>query len=158
MYKTIADMCAHLQNCTLRRLTVVSVPQTKYNLALAKQLCRQGFITNVQQGSHEGPDELNLPNSSEDVKNRRIWIQMKYRENEPVIHSISPTSTKNKRISLKWPEVQKICTGSSVSQKKGIVRPLTMGECLFIKTDLGIMEAREAIQQRKGGLCICRVK
>ena len=34
---------------------------------------------------------------------------------------------------------------------------LTLGESLFLSTDVGILEAREAVEKKRGGLLLCRV-
>jgi small subunit ribosomal protein S8 len=32
-----------------------------------------------------------------------------------------------------------------------------MGECLFLSTDRGVLEVREAMERKVGGLVLCRV-
>lgn len=36
----------------------------------------------------------------------------------------------------------------------GLTRP---GECLFVSTDRGVLEARECVERKVGGMILCRV-
>ena len=38
-----------------------------------------------------------------------------------------------------------------------MIKGLGMGECMFIGTDKGVFEARDAVRRRVGGEAICRV-
>ena len=43
-------------------------------------------------------------------------------------------------------------------EKRGYVRGLrSVGEALFVTTDRGILEIREAVERRVGGMVLCRV-
>lgn len=43
-------------------------------------------------------------------------------------------------------------------REAGFVRGLTgVGECLFVSTDRGVLEARECVERRVGGMLLCRV-
>ena len=37
---------------------------------------------------------------------------------------------------------------------EGLRRP---GECIYVSTDKGVMEARECVERRIGGMLLCRV-
>jgi ribosomal protein S8 len=38
------------------------------------------------------------------------------------------------------------------------IRGLTkLGECLFVSTDRGVLEARECVEKKVGGMLLCRV-
>ena len=50
-------------------------------------------------------------------------------------------------------ELEALCRG----EKRGYVRGLRgVGECLFVSTDRGIMEARECVERKLGGMLLCR--
>lgn len=43
-------------------------------------------------------------------------------------------------------------------RKEGEVDGLTnVGECLFVSTDRGVLEARECVERKVGGMLLCRV-
>jgi small subunit ribosomal protein S8 len=39
----------------------------------------------------------------------------------------------------------------------GMHQGLNMGECMFLSTDRGVLELREALERKVGGLVLCRV-
>jgi ribosomal protein S8 len=85
---------------------------------------------------------------------RRLWLGLKYWNNTPVISEMKLVSKPTKRITLDYRALAKITRGFQQGEVKGMTRP---GECLFIGTDRGIMEAREAVKRQIGGLVYCRV-
>lgn len=48
----------------------------------------------------------------------------------------------------------KVVRGRESSGVKGLVKP---GESLFVSTDRGVLEARECVERRVGGMLLCRV-
>lgn len=50
--------------------------------------------------------------------------------------------------------LRELCEGRDFAY----VKALQPGECLFVSTDRGIMEAREAVKRKIGGMVMCRVK
>lgn len=43
-------------------------------------------------------------------------------------------------------------------KESGFVKGLNkVGECLYVSTDKGILEARECVERRIGGMLLCRV-
>ena len=79
---------------------------------------------------------------------------MKYWNNEPVLKSMKMVSKPTKRIWMDVEGLGKVVRG----RKEGEVLGLTnVGECLFVSTDRGIMEARECVERKVGGMLLCRV-
>lgn len=48
----------------------------------------------------------------------------------------------------------KLVKGRDANYIKGLTKP---GECLFVSTDRGVMEARECVERKIGGMLLCRV-
>ncbi len=63
-------------------------------------------------------------------------------------------SKPTKRIWMDSDALGKIIRGKGAGDVKGLTSP---GECLFVTTDRGIMEARECVERRVGGMLLCRV-
>lgn len=80
---------------------------------------------------------------------------LKYWQSEPVLGKVQLISKPKRRISLKVDELRKILRGERSGQVEGLRSP---GECIFLSTDRGIMEARECIEKKTGGLALCRVR
>ncbi|KAF2137542.1 uncharacterized protein K452DRAFT_278544 [Aplosporella prunicola CBS 121167] len=85
---------------------------------------------------------------------QRLWLGLKYWNNTPVLSSMKLVSKPTKRIYLKHKELELVVLGRDTGNVKGLTKP---GECLFITTDKGIMEIREAVEKKLGGSPLCRV-
>jgi len=154
----IANACAHLQNASRARLGLTSIPNTKYNLHLALALHRAGFLSSVTRGGPHPPplDQLSSyepePVTSANVATRRIWVGLKYWNNEPVLKHCSAISKPSRLVTSTIPDLGRVTRGFSA----GMVPGLNLGECLFLSTDRGVLEVREALEKKVGGLVLCR--
>lgn len=84
---------------------------------------------------------------------RRIWLGLKYWNNEPVLRNMSLISKPTREIRAKVADLRKLVAG----RKAGIANPLTNpGDCLFVSTEIGILEAREALERVRGGVLLVR--
>lgn len=79
---------------------------------------------------------------------------MKYYNNEPVLGSMGMVSKPTKRIWMDVEGLGRIVRGREAGFVKGLTRP---GECLFVSTDRGVMEARDCVERKVGGMLLCRV-
>lgn len=79
---------------------------------------------------------------------------MKYWNNEPVLGKMEMVSKPTKRIWMDVEGLGGVIRGREAGHVKGLTRP---GECLFVSTDKGILEARECVERRVGGMLLCRV-
>lgn len=153
------NACAHLSNVAKARLGMTSLPSTKVNLALALALHRAGFISTVHRGGPEPPSQQELSQPPEPVTHtnaasRRLWLGMKYYNNEPVLRHMSSITKPKRPITLKAEELHRVVRG--FPSRDGLVKGLRMGECVFVMTDKGMMEGREALRRNLGGLVVCR--
>ncbi|GAB7338065.1 hypothetical protein MBLNU457_4433t1 [Dothideomycetes sp. NU457] len=167
----LSHVCSHLQNASLGRLGLTSIPLSKMHLSLTLLLQKQGFLSSVTLGGKSPPAKL-VPtphtddpatlaaaaNVEEQVTqanraSRRLWLGMKYWDGEPVLRKMQMVSKPTKRIWISSEDIQKIVRGHDAAHVKGLTR---IGECLFITTDKGIMEARECAERRIGGMVLCR--
>ena len=71
-----------------------------------------------------------------------------------MLRKMNMVSKPTKRIWISSHDIQKIVRGQDAQHVKGMTR---VGECLFITTDKGIMEARECAERKIGGMVLCRV-
>ncbi|KAB5584848.1 ribosomal protein S8-like protein [Coniochaeta sp. 2T2.1] len=154
--QSIANACSHLQNASRARLGLTSVPNTKYNLRLLLALHRAGFVSSVTRGGPSPPQDLNAepePVTSQNVATRRLWVGLKYWDNEPVMRNIQPVSRPSRAVTSDLKELSRIARGFEA----GYVKGLNLGETLFLSTDRGVLEVREALERKVGGLVLCRV-
>src|SRR5690242_17464801 len=95
---SLVNTCSHLQNATRARLGLTSLPNTKYNLRLALAMHRAGLISSVTRGGATPPAPETLltaasePVTTANVATRRLWLGLKYWNNEPIIRSVQSIS------------------------------------------------------------------
>ena len=173
----LAHVCSHMQNASLARLGLTSVPLSKLHLSLSLHLQKQGFLSSVNLGGPSPPAKLLPPSSSEpsavtsqqqkssvleqaetvtqeNRASRRLWLGMKYWDGEPVLKKMQMLSKPTKRIWLDSQELGLIVRGRDAQFVRGM---RGVGECIFVSTDRGIMEARECVERKIGGMVLCRV-
>ena len=99
----------------------------------------------------EQPDrETLIPRNAAE---RRIWLGMKYWNNEPVLSKISLISKPTRRIWMDSEDFRLLTKG----KKRGYVDGLSqIGECIYVTTDRGILEVRECVRRGVGGMLLCR--
>ena len=147
------DLCARLQNAFRARHARVSVSHTTQNLGILSILLRAGFITNITRGTVEAPSPEKFVEAGE--AQRRIWADLKYRNDRPVLESMHLVSKPSKRVFMDISEIRRLCTGRSAKT----VKPLGMSEIAILRTnnkEYEWLEAREALQLRLSGEVICR--
>jgi small subunit ribosomal protein S8 len=155
----IAHACSHLQNASNARLGLTSIPNRKYNLFLALALQRSGFISSVTRGGPHPPTQEEIlsatpePVTPANVATRRLWLGLKYWNNKPVMSRLETISKPKRLVTLDLKELGKVARGFP----SGPVKGLTLGECLFVATDRGVLEVREALDRKAGGVVLCRV-
>lgn len=177
----LAHVCSHLTNASKGRLGLTSIPSSKLHLHLTLALLKAGFISTVVRGGAEPPPAHKLlshpvptsgqpepgehlikawegyiiePVTRENIASRRLWLGLKYWNNEPVLEKMSLISKPTRRIHMDTEGLSNLVRGKESGMVKGIRQP---GECIFVSTDKGLMEARECVERRIGGQLLCRV-
>ncbi|KAH9899126.1 ribosomal protein S8 [Epithele typhae] len=148
------NLCSHIQNAFRTRHQRIAVHHNTQNLAILSILLRNGFLSNVTRGTIKAPspDDFLLAGDAE----KRIWAELKYREDQPVLTGIELVSKPNKPVFMDSNDIRRLCTGRHVQN----VKPLRMGEIAIVKTqsrEHQWVEAREALELRlPRGEVICR--
>lgn len=152
------DLCARLQNAFRARHLRVGLTHSTQNLGILNILLRSGFLTTLTRGtllSGPSPDAFSSPTTNE--AQRRIWADLKYREDRPVLNHMELVSRPSKRVFMSLAEIRLICTG----RRAGTVKPLGLGEIAVVRTksrEHEWVEAREALQLKLGGEVVCRAR
>lgn len=92
------------------------------------------------------------PLTHANVAKSRLWIGLKYWDGKPVMQNVSPVSTPKRKVQAKLEGLERMVRGLPWKAVPG----LTLGESLFLTTDVGVLEAREAIERHRGGMLLCR--
>ncbi|OBZ90612.1 37S ribosomal protein S8, mitochondrial [Choanephora cucurbitarum] len=148
----VHDLCARIQNGFRARLQSIAIPETKMNLAISNILYREGFLTSVTRGDHVAPDNSYTPTTNENVATRRIWINLKYKENLPALSRLNLVSKPSKKVYFTVNELKNITNG----RRAQYIKPLQPGEIAIVNTNRGVLEVNEAIEKNVGGEVICR--
>ncbi|KAI1432832.1 ribosomal protein S8 [Xylaria sp. CBS 124048] len=155
----VVNMAAHLTNASRAKLGLTSVPVTKANLQILLAMHKAGYLSFVTRGNTAPPDLDNVPTyvpeplTNANVSNQRLWLGLKYINGEPVLRHITSISKPKRPITAKLAALDKLVRGFDANYQRG----LSLGESLFVRTDRGTMEAREAVEKKLGGLLMCRV-
>ncbi len=149
---TVHDICARVQNGFRARLQSIAVPDTKMNRAISMILYQQGFISSVQRGNHLEPDTEFVQTQPHNIASRRLWLDLKYRNNQPVLKSMSVVSKGSKRVYMKVDELKDLMSG----KRAKFIPPIQLGEIAIINTSRGVLEIKDAIEQNHGGEVLCR--
>lgn len=70
-----------------------------------------------------------------------------------MLKKMNMVSKPTKRIWIGHADIERLIRGEDAAHVKGLTR---IGECMFLTTDQGIMEARECAQRKIGGMVLCR--
>lgn len=113
-----------------------------------------GEVVGGGLGADDDDDVVGETITQENVSSRRLWVGMKYYNGRPVLEKMRLVSKPTRRV---WASVADIA-GLVKGERKGYVNGLRgIGESMFVTTDRGIMEARECVERRIGGMLLCRV-
>ncbi|KAF7731547.1 hypothetical protein EC973_009311 [Apophysomyces ossiformis] len=148
----VHDLCARIQNGFRARLQTIAIPETKMNLAISQVLYREGFLSSVSRGNHVGPDTTYTPTTPDNVATRRLWLNLKYKENQPVLSKLSIVSKPSKKVTFTVNEMKNMANG----RRAKFIKPLQPGEIAIMNTNCGVLELQEAIQKNVGGEILCR--
>ncbi|KAG0043181.1 hypothetical protein BGZ83_011753 [Gryganskiella cystojenkinii] len=147
------DLCARVQNGFRAKLRRIAVPDTKLNLAISNVLYKEGFIASVARGNHVEPDTAEyVPTTPDNIATRRLWLELKYNNDEPVLKKMSAVSKPSKKVVMKLPELQNLAAGN----RSQFIKGLQPGEIAILTTSYGVLELREALEKGAGGEVLCR--
>ncbi|KAI9752952.1 MAG: hypothetical protein M1815_000209 [Lichina confinis] len=160
----LGHVCSHLQNVSKARLGFTSVPSSNLIHQLMLSLQASGFVSYVVRGGLEPPVMLSPtsiepetppePVTQANVASRRLWLGMKYWNNQPVLSKMSLISKPTRRTWMDIHGLGQLARGKDANYVKGMRQP---GECIFLSTDRGVMELRECVERKVGGMLLCRV-
>ncbi|CDM33442.1 hypothetical protein DTO013E5_7310 [Penicillium roqueforti] len=164
----LSAVCSHLNNATKARLALTSIPNSNLHLKLSLALQNSGYISSVARGGPTPPPAhgiLGFPAVNDEVEgietitrdnvaSRRLWLGLKYWQNESVLGKIQMVSKPTRRVNIDVEGLRRVVRGEQSGFVAGLRSP---GESLYLSTDRGILEARECVEKKLGGLVLCRV-
>lgn len=97
------------------------------------------------------------PVTEANVAKMRLWLGLKYWDGKPVLGKANAISTPKRLMTANIRELARLTRGFPTKVDGGVIRGLNLGECLFVSTSQGVLEVREALAKKQGGLLVCRV-
>ena len=125
----IADMITRIRNAQLRKLSTVTIPNSKLRAKILDVLKVEGYISTYKI-------------SSENQNTKSLIVDLKYQNGLPVIKEIKRVSKPGRRIYAKADSISKIQNGLGVA---------------IVSTSIGIMSDNDARMKNVGGEIICKV-
>lgn len=95
--------------------------------------------------------------TSANVAKMRLWLGLKYWDGKPVLSKAHVISKPSRLMMVKAEELGRLTRGFPTKIRGGVVPGLNLGECMFVSTSRGVLEVREALAKKVGGLLLCRV-
>lgn len=121
-------LCSHLQNVSRAAIARTPVPYTNSSLAISTILLRHGLISNVSLGSPTAANPA-IFNSLAPTQ-RRLWLDLKYRNGLPVLRRMELISKPSFHIHVTRDELGRILRGKRARNISGV----GMGEIVVVKT------------------------
>jgi ribosomal protein S8 len=146
------ELCTHLRNGARAGLRRLCLHNTNQNFAILSILLRHGFITSLTLGTTREPSPQEFRAAS--VAQKRIWAEMKYKDNRPVLGDIQLVSKPSRKLYFDPDELKRLVSG----QRAKMIKGLTLGEIVVVDTrEAGFLEGREALGLGIGGEVVARV-
>ena len=151
----LANFCSHIKNVTNVHVATTSVPFSRLHLQVALGLYREGFISSIQKGSTTGPDLKPVEVTPDNISSRRLWLGLKYLNNQSVIRDFSLVLNPGRKVNLTPTEIKALASGLPVR----FIKPLQPAECIFVRTPADeVLEVQEAAKKDLKGMVLCRIK
>lgn len=154
----IPNLCSHISNSFRAGLRRTAVPATKLNRAVCGILYREGFVSAVLQGDVHGPDPSGheVPITPDNIALRRLWLELKYRDNEPVLRNMKAISLPSRRVYATVDELKAVAAGRRNAH--ALMKPADVGQITILDTAFGVLDMNEALLKSVGGEVLAIVK
>ncbi|KAF7541170.1 hypothetical protein G7054_g837 [Neopestalotiopsis clavispora] len=152
--KNLANVCSHLQNASKARLGLTSAPWNTSNLNLLLSLQRTGFLSFVTRGGAVPPDPSTLstyepePLNTSTVARQRLWVGLKYSNNEPVMKSLQVISRPTRPVTAKLEHLERLARGWDSGPTRLIQKGLNLGECMYVSTPRASWRSARRLRER----------
>ena len=128
MQDPISDMLTRIRNASKAGLSQVSMPSSKMKLAIAKEMKKEGFVSEVIEEA--------------DKVGKKLTIKLKYHNGKSVIEGLKRISSPSCRIYCKCDEIPNVRNGLGTA---------------IISTSGGVMSGTTAKKKKLGGEILCHI-
>ncbi|KAI8903577.1 ribosomal protein S8 [Gorgonomyces haynaldii] len=150
----VHHLCSYLENATKYGYSRIQVPYSNTNKSILHILYQEGLVSRVSTGDKKGPFELGfqVPVTLFNRADARLWVDLKYRHGESVLKQMRTISKPSRRIYASANELRAI---ASAKEASSLLKAQKVGQITIVKTPIGIVEMKEAIQKSVGGEVLC---
>ncbi|KAJ3412969.1 hypothetical protein HDV05_008684 [Chytridiales sp. JEL 0842] len=151
----IYNLCSQILNSTRWGFRRIALPESKTNRAIISILYNEGLITSFSSGDTTGPFQRGheVPPTPDTLSRRRIWVDLKYRDGEPVLKKLQVVSKPSRRVFATVEELKAVA--SLKNAKGGLLKAGEVGGVTILETAYGVIELREALKKDVGGEVLC---
>ncbi|KAJ3243211.1 hypothetical protein HDU78_000745 [Chytriomyces hyalinus] len=150
-------LSSHIKNAFRHRQARIAVPESKQNRAIVQILYDEGFVAAVQTGDTLGPYNIGVqvPITPDNLSRRRIWLDLKYSQGEPVLADMRAISKPSRRVFASAQELKMVAAARKASP---LLKGAQVGQVTILKTVYGIIELKDALKKNVGGEVLCIAK
>ena len=137
MLDPISDMLTRIRNAQMANHQIVTMPSSKFKVAIAEVLKSEGFISDFSVIENKSKRTLSLVLRYVDMGNSSVNSLQR-----PAITKINRLSTQGQRTYVRAGNINKVKNGYGIN---------------IISTSQGVMTGSQAYKKRLGGEVICEV-
>ncbi|KAJ3287475.1 hypothetical protein HK104_008565 [Borealophlyctis nickersoniae] len=147
-------LCSKIENAFKSHIRRIAVPNSKTNRAICQILYEEGFLQSIASGDIQGPFQRGeeVPLTPSNISKRRIWLDLKYKDGDPVLNKMRCISKPSRKIFASPQELQAIAAARRASP---LLKAQEVGQVTIIDSPFGIIELKEAIKKNVGGEVMC---
>lgn len=120
-------LLSNLKTTSAAQIAQSPFPFSKANLAITSILLRHGLVSSVSLGDPFRPDPSSFAKLA--ARDRKIWVQLKYRAGLPVLRELGVVSRGSQRINVNHRELGRMLMGCRAKSIPGV----GMGEILIVR-------------------------
>lgn len=150
----IHQLCDKLGMAFKRNVQRIAVSDCNTHRSIINILYREGMINSYAVGDTLGPFQLGkpVPITPENIAKRKIWVDLKYRNGEPVLKTFKPVSLPSRKIYASVDDLKAIAGARNAGR---LLKAQVLGQVTILETQYGILELKEAINKNVGGKVLC---
>ncbi|KAJ3103019.1 hypothetical protein HDU97_010457 [Phlyctochytrium planicorne] len=147
----VHNLCSKISNAFRWKYNRIAVPESKTNKAVLQILYQEGLISSFSSGNVQGPHRtgVEMPATPDNISRRRLWLDLKYKNGEPVIRNIKAVSVPSRRVFASFVELKAIASAKRTGNV--LLKPQEVGQITVLDTIYGILELKEALKKEVGG-------
>jgi ribosomal protein S8 len=154
MSSKIHLLCHTLEQASHNHLRQIALKDSEKWRSIVDVLYQQGLIQSYATGDVHGPFHLGvqIPVTPTNKDLRRLWVDLKYRQGQPVLSKMRIVSSVSRRV---FATREELCALAAARSPNVLLRTPKLGQVTIIETPFGILELKDAVSKKVGGEVLC---